>query len=126
MEDIRTVLELKSKTATMNESKCLGNLTLKAAELLSYQFHRRFILGFLVAGDKIRIILYSREGVFVESPACFMKTTLLVRCIAATLSATGIELGLPPDGFFTYNNDQKFSIALLSAHTDQKFLFENL
>lgn len=126
MEDIRTVVELKSKTIAINESKCLGNLALKAAELLRYQFHRRFILGFLVAGEKIRVILFSREGVFIGAPAYFMKTTLLVRCIAATVSATDIELGLPPDGFFTYKNDQKFSIALESTHTGQKLFFDNL
>lgn len=126
MEDIRTVLELKSKTAAINESKCLENLTLKAAELLRYQFHRRFLLGFLVAGNKIRVILFSREGVFMGAPAYFMENTLLVRCIAATVSAADIELGLPPEGFFTYSNDQKFSIALESVHTGQKLFFDNL
>lgn len=60
MEDIQTLLKLISKTATINESKCLENLTLKATELLRYQFHWRFILGFLVAGNKIRVILFSR------------------------------------------------------------------
>lgn len=29
MEDIRAILELESKTAAINESKCLENLTLK-------------------------------------------------------------------------------------------------
>ena len=126
MEDIRTLLELKSKTAAINESKWLENLTLKATELLRYQFHRRFILGFLVAGNKIRVILFSREGIFMGAPACFMETTLLVRCIAATVSASDIELGLPPEGFFTYSSDQKFSIALKSVHSGQKLFFDNL
>lgn len=126
MEDIRTILDLESKTASINESKCLDNLTLKATELLGYQFHRRFILGFLVAGNMIQVILLSREGVFVGTPACFMDTTLLVRCLAATLSTSDIELGLPPEGLFTYSDDRKFSIALESAHIGETVNFDNL
>lgn len=60
------------------------------------------------------------------APARLMKTTLLVRCLAATVSAADIELGLPTDGFFTYNNDQMFTIALESAHTSQKLFFDSL
>ena len=126
MEDIRIILELNSKTAAMNETKCLENITLKATELLRYQFYRRFMLCFLVPGSKIRVILFSRERVFVGAPACFMDTVLLVRCIAATLFASDIDLGLPPEGLFTYSDDRKFSITLESAYTDQTVQFDNL
>lgn len=126
IEGIRIILELKSKTAAMNEAKCLENLTLKATELLRYQFYRRFKLGFLVAGSKIRVILFSRERVFMGAPACFMDTALLVHCIAATVFATDIDLGLPPEGLFTYSDDRKLSVALESAYTDQTVHFDNL
>lgn len=55
-----------------------------------------------------------------------METTLLVRCIAATVSASNIKLGLPSEDFFTYSSDQNFSIALKSVHSGQKLFFDNL
>ena len=127
MENIQTLLELRSRTSAINDPKCLENLTFKATELLRHQFYRRFILGFLVAGHNIRVTLFSREGVFVGAPKDFRTTPLLVRCIVATLFTSNIELGLPPEGFFTYLSDeQKFSIALESAHTGKKPNFEIL
>lgn len=86
MENIQTLLELRSRTSAINDPKCLENLTLKATELLRHQFYRRFILGFLVAGHNIGVTLFSREGVFVGAPKDFRTTPLLVRCIVATLN----------------------------------------
>ena len=127
MENIGTIIELKSKTSMINDTRLLENLNLKATEILRCQFHRRFILGFLVAGSKMRVVLFSREGVFVGAPANFMDNTLLVRCIAATLFASNIELGLPPEGLFTYLSDNQDScITLKSAHTCKTLHFEIL
>lgn len=127
MENIGTIVELKSKTSMINETRWLENLNLKATEILRCQFHRRFILGFLVAGSKIRVVLFSREGVFVGAPVNFKDNTVLVRCIAATLSASDIELGLPPEGLFTHlSGNQDSCITLQSAHTDKKIHFEIL
>lgn len=48
-------------------------------EIFRYQFHCCFILGFLVAGFKIRVVFINKKGVFVETPAKFLDNTLLVR-----------------------------------------------
>lgn len=60
MENIGTIVELKSKTSMINKMRLLENLNLKATEILQCQFHRRFILGFLVAGSKIQVVLFNR------------------------------------------------------------------
>lgn len=127
MENIGTILELKSRTSVINETRWLENLSIKATEVLRCQFHRRFILGFLVAGSKIRVVLISREGVFVGAPANFLDNTLLVRCVVATLVASNVDLGLPPEDLFTHLSDnQDTCITLKSAHTDKTLQFDIL
>lgn len=127
MENIGTILELKSRTSVINETRWLENLSIKATEVLRCQFHRRFILGFLVASSKIRVVLISREGVFVGAPANFLDNTLLVHCVVATLVASNFDLGLPPEDLFTHLSDnQDTCITLKSAHTDKTLQFDIL
>lgn len=57
----------------------------------------------------------------------FKDNTVLICCIAATLSTSNIELGLLPEGFFTYlSGNQDSCITLQSAHIDKKIHFEIL
>lgn len=117
--------QLKSKTTAMNESKFLENLSLKATGLLIYQFQRRFYLRLCGSRRQDTSKIVCRKGALMRAPAYFMKTTALVRCIAANISASDIELRLLLAGFFTYNNDQKFCIAIKSLHSGQKLFFDN-
>lgn len=124
IKDIQIIIELKSKTATIIKLKYLKNLILKVAEVFRYQVYQRFILELLILGEKIQAILYNGKMVSIEVLAYFIKITLLMRCIIATISATNIKLELFLDSFFIHSNDQKFSIAFELIYTNQKHVFD--
>lgn len=63
----------------------------------------------------------------MEVPMDFKNTPLPVNCLIATLSASDVELGLPPAGYFTYFSDnQGFSIILKAVHTSKDLIIDIL
>ncbi|MCJ1348971.1 hypothetical protein MMC31_007204 [Peltigera leucophlebia] len=99
----------------INITKWLKNLQLKAAEVLRFQFHRQYVIGFLVAGVKIRVAVFSREGQFLGNPVYYTKGTELLACLVADLTASETEIGFLPERFLSYSNlTQHFTVPMLS------------
>ncbi|MCJ1347295.1 hypothetical protein MMC31_005518 [Peltigera leucophlebia] len=114
-EDVRSLWELKSSTAEINITKWLKNLQFMAAEVLRFQFYRQYIIGFLVAGVKIRVAVFSREGQFLGTPVDYTNGTELLVCLVADLTASETELGFPPERFLSYSNlTQHFTVSVPS------------
>lgn len=126
-KNIGIILELKPKTSVINKMRWLENFSIKVTEVLRYQFHCRFILGFLVTSSKIQMVLISRKVVFVSVSANFLNNMLLMRYVVVTLVASNVDLGLLPEDLFTHlSNNQNTYITLKSAHTDKTLQFDIL
>src|SRR5437773_6032660 len=61
-EDVQILWELKSSQEP-GHSEALGNLILKASEGFRFQWYRRFVLGFLVFGNQMKMFLFDRSAV---------------------------------------------------------------
>lgn len=116
-EDVGSLWELKSLTAEINITKWLKTLQLKATEALRFQFHRQYVIGFLVAGVKIRVAVFSREGQFLGTPVNYTNGTELLSRLVADLTASETELGFPPEEVLRYSNQtQHLTVSVPSGH----------
>ena len=85
------------------------------------------MVGFLVAGVKIRVAIFGREGQFIGYPANYTNGTELVSCLVANLTASETGLGFPPEGVFVYSNlTQHVTISIPSVRGNKIILFELL
>lgn len=103
-EDIRSLWELKFLISKINITKWLKNLQLKAIDVLKFQFHRQYMIGFLVAGIKIQVAIFGREDQFIEYPVNYRNRTKLVSCLVADLTASKTELCFSLEEVFVYLN----------------------
>lgn len=90
-----------------NITKWLKNLQPKATKALRFQFHRQFVIGLLVAGVKIQVAIYSREGNFLGTPAGQLhkwNRTNLVFLPNKRFKASETELGFLSEGVLIYSN----------------------
>ncbi|KAI9765032.1 MAG: hypothetical protein M1840_007857 [Geoglossum simile] len=90
-DDVHTLWEIKSgvQTAASNH-KAWANIILKAVEVMRYQSHRVFVIGFLLCGTQLRMFRFDRSCVLVSQPVDVKKlpgedSSVLVRCILADL-----------------------------------------
>src|SRR2546430_8120672 len=60
-DDVQLLWEIKSSSDEINNSKVLFNLILKATEVLRAQWHRRFVLAFLVCGKFMKMLRFDRS-----------------------------------------------------------------
>ncbi|KAI9856819.1 MAG: hypothetical protein M1813_008756 [Trichoglossum hirsutum] len=124
-DDVQILWEIKS-SKEINKPDTLSNLILKATEVLRYQWHRQFVLGFLVCGTQLRMIRFDRSGVFVGLPVGFDDgdggATVLVKCILAGLVLPGPDIGFLED----FHSPQTILINgnrhLVISIDDQEFL----
>ena len=126
-KDVRSLWELKSLTSKINITKWLKNLQLKATDVLRFQFHRQYVIGFLGAGVKIRVAIFGRKGQFIGYPANYINRTELVSRLVADLMASETELGFFPEGILVYSNlTQHLTIFIPSVRGNKIIFFELL
>jgi Fungal protein kinase len=125
-DDVQILWEVKSSTE-INNSSVLSNLILKATEVLRYQSHRQFILGFLVCGTQLRMFRFDRSGIFAGLPADFGSgdVIVLVKCILAGLVLPYPEIGIlesfqSPETVLVNGNRR-----LVASVDDQEFVLGN-
>ncbi|KAH0548210.1 hypothetical protein GP486_008073, partial [Trichoglossum hirsutum] len=96
-EDVRNFWELKS-SRQINSRGVWANMILKAAQILRFQWHRRFVLGFLVCGTQMRLFRFDRSCVLVSLPVNLGDDegpSVLTKCILAELVAPTEAVGIP-------------------------------
>jgi hypothetical protein len=101
-EDVRVLLELKSGNddeATLDQHKEWGGLILKAMEVLRFQWYRKFVIGFLVCGTKMRMFRIDRSYVLVSLPVDIQGDggLTLVNCILTGFLLRDTAVGLAND-----------------------------
>ncbi|KAI9861197.1 MAG: hypothetical protein M1813_005370 [Trichoglossum hirsutum] len=96
-EDVSVLWEVKNtREPNLDKRKEWGNLILKATEVLRYQWHRTFVLGFMVCGKQMRMFWFSRSYVLISQLTDIQgeqNTSVLVRCILACLVLRHTKLG---------------------------------
>jgi hypothetical protein len=59
-EDVQDIWEIKSSSNDLDKHRWWANLTLKASEVLRFQWHRQFVRGFLVCGTYLRMFFFQQ------------------------------------------------------------------
>ncbi|KAI9853749.1 MAG: hypothetical protein M1813_001817 [Trichoglossum hirsutum] len=101
-DDVQVLWEVKS-SKDINNPQTLSNLILKAAEVLRFQWYRRFVLGFLVCGKQLKIVWLDRSRVLVGSPVDIGSgdgAIVLIKSILAALVLPPPDIGIPQDFIF--------------------------
>ena len=101
-EDVQVLFEIKNISMNrIDKRKVWGNMILKAAEVLRYQWYRKFVLGFLVCQGEVCMFRVDRSCVLVSQPVDIGEskttTSTLVSCILASLVLPHTALGFPSD-----------------------------
>ncbi|KAI9762289.1 MAG: hypothetical protein M1840_001433 [Geoglossum simile] len=96
-EDVQLIWELKPSSDHINSHAVLSDLIHKATEILHAQWHRCFVLAFLVCGADMKMIWFDRSGVLVGSTIDIREGggILMVKCILAGLVLSPPDVGLP-------------------------------
>lgn len=102
-DDVNVLLEIKSFWSAKNEQEILSNLVLKATEVLRFQWQRRYVLGILICGPRVRIVRCERSGVFLGQVQEAEDT--LVRCILASLLPGDSGITPPQESMFVHLDD---------------------
>ncbi|KAI9762501.1 MAG: hypothetical protein M1840_001225 [Geoglossum simile] len=97
-DDVQVLWEIKSNSDALNTVPVLSNAILKAAEVLRFQWHRHFVLTFLVCGTSLRVLRCERGCVLVGAPVDFGgNAAVLVKCLIAGLVTGSAGIGLLVD-----------------------------
>jgi hypothetical protein len=118
-DDVKILWEIKSSNE-LNKPKVIANMILKAAEVFRFQWHRQFVLGFLICGTSFRMFRFERSGVFIGRHVDFnSNATALIKCMVAGLILPDSKVGFLEDiesltngnGLFVVSVDgQKFEL----------------
>jgi hypothetical protein len=95
-DDPRTLWEIKSSADAINATHVLSNLILKATETLRFQWHRHFVLVFLICGTTLRMVHCERSCILMGEPVDFSDDAgVLVKCLIAGFVMSGsVDVGL--------------------------------
>lgn len=125
-ENVRSLWKYKSSTTKINITKWPKNLQLKEAEILRFQFHRQYVIGFWIADVKIRVAVFSREEQFLGTPVDVTNRTELLACLVADLTAFKTEIGFPPERFLSYSNLTQYFTDFMFSICNKMIFFELL
>src|SRR5436309_8100371 len=88
--------ECKRNEALIDNAEVILDCALKAAEVLRYQWSRRFVYCFLHCGTKMRLLQFDRSGLLASEMVDVVKdTAIFVRCLIGAFCHTAGKLGFP-------------------------------
>jgi hypothetical protein len=113
--------ECKQSQGTINAPGVIVDCALKAAEVLRYQWSRRFVYCFLHCGTKMQLLQFSRSGLMVSGEVDIVRdTAIFVRCLIGAFCHRASRLGFPDGPSAPYHEMVEGKLRQIVTVQDQK------